>query len=57
MGNTNINNMSIEQLKAIAYDVVKQRIIAEQNLMQIERAIEQKQQVIQKETEKKEKKK
>jgi len=49
--------MSIEQLKAVAYDVVKQRLIAEQNLSQIERAIEQKQQAIQKETEKKEKKK
>jgi len=57
MGSTNINNMSIEQLKAVAYDVVKQRLIAEQNLSQIERAIEQKQQAIQKETEKKEKKK
>jgi len=57
MGNTNINNMSIEQLKAVAYDVVKQRLIAEQNLSQIERAIEQKQQAIQKETAKKEKKK
>ena len=57
MGSTNINNMSIEQLKAVAYDVVRQKLIAEQNLSQIERAIEQKQQAIQKETAKKEKKK
>jgi len=44
MNNININNMTIEQLKAIAYDLVKQRLITERNLIQVENIIEKKEQ-------------